>query len=47
MPGEERGGGISLITARAKASETGEQGLTGLSTPEQMQSAKWGREKSE
>lgn len=43
--GGERGGGISVINARAKANRTGEQGFTGLSTPEQMQSVKWGQGK--
>lgn len=39
--GGERGGGTSVTTARAEVNGPGEQGLTGLSTPEQMQSARW------
>lgn len=41
-PREERGGGTSVMIARAKAGRTGEQRLTGLSTPEQMQSCHMG-----
>lgn len=38
----ERGGGPSVLTARAEASRPGEQRLTGLSAPEQMQSCHLG-----
>ena len=40
------GQGTSVTTAKAKASGTGEQRLTGLSTPEQMQFCHLGAEGS-